>query len=201
MQDIAVPLPDVRWIRLRHSHSYVSAGATFSLSPEADLGKKPEQDCPLHNEDPALSAPIKVLAPDQSGYMQITALPKRTTLVGFGLNYEAPQLLGELVEQLGTTPKVVNAQGAIRAAFSPSAARAEVPTATSVDLAVVPCLAPIVPSHEGEQVVRIDLKTYAVTRLTKFPGGFPLDRLRQAACRIDPDADNKSILAGRVSGK
>lgn len=183
--DISVPLPDVRWLRLRHTDSYVAAGAVFSLSPEAELGDAPEDDCPLGLDDPALDGPAEVTKTGPET-LNVTARPVRTRLVGFGLYYEQPDGAEELVEQLGITAKLVNADGQVRAGLNLTAIRAAALDATHVHLAVVPCLAPIVPSHSGEQILRIDLRTAQTEPLRSPEPPELLDRLRQAGCRIDP---------------
>jgi hypothetical protein len=46
VNDTGVPLPDVRWLRPRHTEFHVPAGTVFDLSAAADLGTAPEADCP-----------------------------------------------------------------------------------------------------------------------------------------------------------
>ncbi len=197
VQDVVVPLPDVRWLRLRHSDRYVAAGTLFALSPEAALGGRPEPDCPENLPDPALAAAPKISRPDPDTLL-IEARPLRTGLVGLGLYYEgsSPQRL----EQLGRTPKLVHTSGPAFARLSLTPTRASSPGSRHLILAVVPCLAPVVPSHDNEHMLRIDLTT---GRATAFADperlGELRDRLRQAACRVDPSATNKEIASAATS--
>lgn len=196
VQDVVVPLPDVRWLRLRHSDRYVSAGTLFALGPESALGGAPEKSCPEQQADPDLAAEPKVARLDPDTLL-ISAKPMRTGLVGFALYYE--QSSPEKVEQLGITPKAAEGTGQVFARASLPAIRAATPGSGYVVLAVVPCLAPVVPSHTGEYVLRVDL-----ARGTAVVTGVPKDsarlaRLRHAACRVDPSADNKTIAEAAVS--
>jgi len=112
VQDLVVPLPDVRWLRLRHSHRYVASGTLISLGPETSLGSEPERSCPERQLDPNLAAPpsISRLGPNM---LVIKTRPIRSKLVGFGLCYErsAPAQ----VERLGITPKLVDGTGHVLA--------------------------------------------------------------------------------------
>jgi hypothetical protein len=196
VQDVVVPLPDVRWLRLRHSHRYVAAGTLFALGPESSLKGAPEEDCPEHQPDPVLVGPPRVSRVDKN-ILLISAEPVRTELVGFSLYYE--QTSPMRLEQLGITPKRVDAKtGRIYARANLANIRAASPSARHVTLAVVPCLAPVVPSHTGEHLIHIELKTGRTAKVAT--GQAPqLERLRQAACRIDPSASNNDIKTATVS--
>jgi hypothetical protein len=194
VRDVVVPLPDVRWLRLRHTKRYVSAGTLFALSAEANLGTSPEKDCPEGQPDPALAAGPRVTK-EGSDTLLISADPLRTPLVGFGIMYEDSHRF----EALGITPKLIDASGHVFARFSISGNRTAADGARYVTLAVVPCLAPVVPSHSGEQLLRIDLETGEAAPLGSMPVISDLERLRQAACRVDPSASNEDISKSAIS--
>src|SRR3712207_4207154 len=60
VNDVAVPLPDVRWLRLHRTEVYVSAGLVFPLSAESELGAAPLEDCPLATPEPSLDGDVEV---------------------------------------------------------------------------------------------------------------------------------------------
>lgn len=196
--DISVPLPDVRWFRIRHSESYVSAGTLFALSPASTLGDAPEADCPLGLPDPSLQAAVGIAA-NGDGTLGLSAVPNNTNLVGFGLYYEGTGGQSELIDQLGIAPKLTNSSGVVTATMSLAGVQATAPTTQFVTLAVVPCLAATVPSHADAQLFHIELATGAVAPLDAGSRDEQLPRLRQAACRTDPSADAATVTQGAVS--
>jgi hypothetical protein len=122
----------------------------------------------------------------------VAARPERTKLVGFALFYEGTS--PEHIEQLGLTPKLVNEDtGLVTAQLSLPAVQAAESSVQYVNLAVVPCLAPVIPTHEGDRVFRIDLKTGRSEPLHVNEPTGQIARLRQAACRVDPSASNDAI--------
>lgn len=192
VNDISVPLPDVRWLRLHNSDIYVSAGSVFPLSADKELGSRPAEDCPLGLADPSLEGEVEVTAIDAQT-IQLSARPLNSTLVGFGLYYDRPT--GEpLIKALDITPYLADEQGDVRVTVGLPTLRANAPDATFVDVAVVPCLAPIIPSHEGEQLLRVDLQTGQVTPLESSERDDQLSRMRQAGCRTDPSVLNDKIV-------
>lgn len=198
--DLTVPvLPDVRWLRLHHTHSYIAGGTVFALSPERDLGDKPEADCPLGLHEPTITgdATLKTLPARQ---IRIAAVPERTRLIGFSYNYIEKTTVTQVVQQLGITPKVPNAAGQVSAVLNLDGVKQAHPAATGIVLAVVSCLAAIVPSHTGAQYFAVDLRTGRSVRLTtttKFKN--TAGRLREAACRIDPDVGPDQVASAAQS--
>lgn len=195
VQDLVVPLPDVRWLRLRHTDRYVAAGTLFALSPEAALGNGPEDGCPEGLADPALAADPEIIRLDDETLL-VSARPERTSLVGFALYYGDESQ--RAVEQLGAVPKVTDDSGSVHARLKLPAVRQAAPGRKTV-LAVVPCLAPIVPSHSSEHLFSVDVVSGSSA---DFDGELPdgvLDRLRQAGCRVDPSASNEQIAVAAES--
>ncbi len=196
--DLLVPLPDVRWLRLRHSHQYIASGRVFALSPEADLGEAPESDCPLRLDDPALSGPprLRLLRGDR---IRITANVDRTELVGFSLFYVENRELGDdqVIEQLGITPKLTDNNGQVSAELNLASVRDTSPKAQQVIVGIIPCLAPIVPSHRGDAYRSIDLESGAIKRFNapSFSEPDAHERMRQAGCRLDPNMNNDDFMA------
>lgn len=202
VKDMFVPaLSDVRWLRLRHTNDYVAAGLVFGVRAEGELGDGPAHDCPGDLTDPALDGKVSHHALD-SDTLRFKARPLRTSLVGFGLDYIGPD--GESIDvmslgvspQLGITPKVRRPSGLVRVDLSLSKNREAVPSAEFVDLAVVPCLAPIVPSHVKGQRLRIDLETGTVTTMD-WAWGVD-DRPVQAGCRLDPTKGNEEFAEAAI---
>ena len=184
---------DVRWLRLRHTRDYVTAGLVFALRPERELGDGPEEDCPGGQPEPSLRGDVTHEQVD-ADTVRFKARPLGTELVGFGLDYVGPK--GDSIDvsqegvslQLGITPKVRRPNGIVRVDLSLSGNRAVVAAATAVTVAVVPCLAPIVPSHEAGQLLSVNLASGRVKTLDWDLNG--ADRQVQAACRLDPTKSN-----------
>ncbi|MCZ2814916.1 hypothetical protein [Modestobacter sp. VKM Ac-2984] len=192
VNDLSVPLPDVRWLRLHNSDIYVSAGSVFPLSADSELGTGPAEDCPLGLADPSLEGEVSATAVDAET-VELSARPVNSTLVGFGLFYERPGK-EPLIQALDITPYLTDDEGNVRFPVRLQTLRDNEPEALFVDVAVVPCLAPIIPSHEGEQLLRIDLQTGQASPLESSERADHLTRMRHAACRTDPSSLNDKIL-------
>ncbi|WP_169742105.1 hypothetical protein [Phycicoccus jejuensis] len=189
VQDSQIPLPDVRWYRLRHRDDYVAAAKLFALSPERELGAKPEDSCPAFARTAKLArAPVTKRLKD--GTLGIEAAPQGTPMVGFALA-PVPNPPGEPpVEQLGRSPRTAE-NGTVRIRLNPKVGLSRGLEAELV--AVVACLAPSAPSRQGSVVLRVDLSSGQVTPAS--PSSDLLQRLQFAACRVDPNLPNDQLQA------
>jgi len=197
VKDMFVPsLFDVRWLRLRHTDDYVAAGLVSAVRSGGGLGDEPADECPGGHGEPALDGDVSYENRDPDT-IRFRARPIGAELVGFSLDFIGPDnesldvSSAGVSPQLGITPKVRRANGIVRGDLSLSGNLAEVPSASFVDVTVVPCLAPIVPSHADGQRLRVDLSTGTVTRMDWI---WKDDAPQvHAACRLDPTKGNEEF--------
>ena len=178
-------LADVRWLRLRHTDHYASAAQVTSLRADASLGGGPESGCPEGLEEP--SVVVKKRNGSTAELARFKATVENTLTVGLSLRYgtriDRDQTLQ--VEQLGGVPKVADENGVVTVDLGVSFIDENIPDADFVELAVVPCLAPIIPAHTGAALMRVNLDTGRV-REVRWADAVEPERLSQTACRIDP---------------
>ncbi len=194
--DATVGLPDVRWLRLHLLPGYVAAAKIVETSADAGL---PNTGCAkfggqtvgldgksVIERDPQLS---------RARFTRVQTHPVTTSLVGYA--YIVPGATGTArVEQIGNTPKTADGS-TVTARINLDQVAPPRSRASSIVLAVVPCLAALVPGTAA-QYYEVSLKTgKSISRHPALDGLGA--RLRNAACRVSPDASPSALTASSKS--